>query len=274
MVLGETKMYGIPTILCGLDYLALAKGGTVMVYDDNPETIAKEAIKILKNETYRKILGDEARKSMEKRKNEFIEQRWAKLLSLVHKGDDESIFKISQTQFNQLLDRIKKLEKSNIEKEKLIKEEEKKNSYDENKLRIINNYKSILSEDVNNINQKKKQKEETDSLLKEKESEINSLQEQLNNLNSKMYKYRDEKPKLLRKANEPKKDIEKMESLKKELEKLKNNKEKTEPRHLPEVNILKMNIKRHLVHPGYNPQSQMLSQLVAIKVSTYHHRQP
>ena len=69
MVLGETKMYGIPTILCGLDYLALAKGGTVMVYDDNPETIAKEAIKILKNETYRKILGDEARKSMEKRKN-------------------------------------------------------------------------------------------------------------------------------------------------------------------------------------------------------------
>ena len=96
MVLGETKMYGIPTILCGLDYLALAKGGTVMVYDDNPETIAKEAIKILKNETYRKILGDEARKSMEKRKNEFIEQRWAKLLSLVHKGDDESILKLNE----------------------------------------------------------------------------------------------------------------------------------------------------------------------------------
>ena len=96
MVLGETKMYGIPTILCGLDYLALAKGGTVMVYDDNPETIAKEAIKILKNETYRKILGDEARKSMEKRKNEFIEQRWAKLLSLIHKGDDESILKLNE----------------------------------------------------------------------------------------------------------------------------------------------------------------------------------
>ena len=101
MVLGETKMYGIPTILCGLDYLALAKGGTVMVYDDNPETIAKEAIKILKNETYRKILGDEARKSMEKRKNEFIEQRWAKLLSLVHKGDDESILKLNENKMTE-----------------------------------------------------------------------------------------------------------------------------------------------------------------------------
>ena len=48
MVLSETKIFGIPTILCGLDYLALAEGGTVIIYDDNPETIAKEAIKNIK----------------------------------------------------------------------------------------------------------------------------------------------------------------------------------------------------------------------------------
>ena len=68
MVLSETKIFWIPTILCGLDYLALAKGGTIIIYDDNPATVAKEAIKILKNETYRKKLGVEARKSMEKKK--------------------------------------------------------------------------------------------------------------------------------------------------------------------------------------------------------------
>jgi len=80
MVLSETKIYGIPTILCGLDYLSLAKGGTVIIYDDNPETIAKEAIKILKDDKYRKKLGKETRKSMKKVRNNLIVKRWVKLL--------------------------------------------------------------------------------------------------------------------------------------------------------------------------------------------------
>ena len=54
MVLSEAKIFGIPSILFGLDYIALAKGGTVIIYDDNPEIIAKEAIKILKDDKYRK----------------------------------------------------------------------------------------------------------------------------------------------------------------------------------------------------------------------------
>ena len=69
LALAETKIFGIPSILCGLDYLILAKGGTVIIYDDNPITLAEEAIKILKNYTYRKILGTEARRSMKKYKN-------------------------------------------------------------------------------------------------------------------------------------------------------------------------------------------------------------
>ena len=77
LVLSEAKLYGLPTILMGLNYVSLSKGGTVIIYDDNPETIAKEAIKILKNETYRKILGMEARKSMEKRKERPARYRMA-----------------------------------------------------------------------------------------------------------------------------------------------------------------------------------------------------
>ena len=76
MVLIKTKIFGIPTIICGLDYLALAKGGTVYIYDENPETIAKEAIKILKDDKYRKKLGKEAKKSMEKIKNDLIIKKW------------------------------------------------------------------------------------------------------------------------------------------------------------------------------------------------------
>ena len=90
MVLGETKIFGIPSIICGLDFLALAKGGTVIIYDDNPNTIAKEAIKILKNETYRKQLGKEARESIKNHKNELIAEKWKKLLFSVYKGDYES----------------------------------------------------------------------------------------------------------------------------------------------------------------------------------------
>ena len=85
MVLGEAKIFGIPTILCGLDFLALAKGGTVIIYDDNPDTIAKEAIKILKNETYRKQLGKEARESMKNHKNKIIKEKWIKLILSIYK---------------------------------------------------------------------------------------------------------------------------------------------------------------------------------------------
>ena len=90
MVLSEAKIFGLPTIICGLDYLALAKGGTVIIYDDKPETIAKEAVKILKDDEYRKKLGKEARESMQEHKNEYIIKKWVELLWSVYKGDDES----------------------------------------------------------------------------------------------------------------------------------------------------------------------------------------
>ena len=48
MVLCETKIYGIPNILIGLDYVKMAKGGTIILYDDSPESISRESIYIVK----------------------------------------------------------------------------------------------------------------------------------------------------------------------------------------------------------------------------------
>ena len=94
MVLGEAKIFGIPSILCGIDYISLAKGGTIIIYDDNPDTISKEAIKILKEDKYRIKLGKEARKSMQKHKNMLITKKWIKLILSVYNGiDSASIMK-------------------------------------------------------------------------------------------------------------------------------------------------------------------------------------
>ena len=87
LVLSETKIFGIPSILVGLDYVSIAKGGTVIIYDDNSQTIANEAIKILKDKQYRKKLGKEARKSMKKFKNELLLKKWIKLILSVYNGN-------------------------------------------------------------------------------------------------------------------------------------------------------------------------------------------
>ena len=83
MVLCETKIYGIPNILIGFDYVKMAKGGTIILYDDSPESI-----NILRNVYYRKKLGKEARKSMKKFKNELLLKRWVKLILSIFKGDE------------------------------------------------------------------------------------------------------------------------------------------------------------------------------------------
>ena len=35
-ILSESLSYGIPNILCGLDYVSTSKGGTIIIYDDSP----------------------------------------------------------------------------------------------------------------------------------------------------------------------------------------------------------------------------------------------
>ena len=64
----------------GIDYISIARNGTTIIYDDTPESLAKEAIKILLNNKYREYLGKEARRNMEKYNNEILTQKWIDLL--------------------------------------------------------------------------------------------------------------------------------------------------------------------------------------------------
>ena len=88
LVLSETKIYGIPTILLGLDYVSISNGGTSIIYDDKPESISKIAMKILMNEKYKKKLGTDARISMKKFKNDLLLKKWVILLLAVYNGDN------------------------------------------------------------------------------------------------------------------------------------------------------------------------------------------
>ena len=86
-ILSETLSYGIPSILVGLDYVSLSKGGTVIIYDDSPLSIAKIAINILKNKQYRKKLGKEARNNIKKYENELLLKKWVKLIISIYLGE-------------------------------------------------------------------------------------------------------------------------------------------------------------------------------------------
>ena len=115
-VLTETKIYGIPNILVGLDYVACSHGGTVIIYDDSPLSLANVTIKILKDKRYRKNLGRDARHSMKKFKNYLILKRWIKIILSIYYGkkyyqklrkedkklSDEEAIKLIQNQLNLL----------------------------------------------------------------------------------------------------------------------------------------------------------------------------
>ena len=80
LALCETKIYGIPNIVLGIDYIKIAINGTIIIYDDTPESLAKEAMKILSYHKYREYLGKEARKNMEKYNNEILKKKWIDLI--------------------------------------------------------------------------------------------------------------------------------------------------------------------------------------------------
>jgi glycosyltransferase involved in cell wall biosynthesis len=88
-ILSETKIYGIPNVLVGLDYVACFHGGTVNIYDDSPLSIGKAIVKILKNERYKKKLGREARNSMKRFRNKLILKRWIKIIVSIYNGKEK-----------------------------------------------------------------------------------------------------------------------------------------------------------------------------------------
>ena len=92
MVLCETKVYGIPTILLGLDYSSNIKGGTIIIYDDTSESLGKESIKLLKYKNMNIKLGKEARKSIKKYKNNQTLSKWIKLLLSIYNDNNYKTF--------------------------------------------------------------------------------------------------------------------------------------------------------------------------------------
>ena len=87
LVMCETKIYGIPNLLLGLDYTSISEGGTVIIYDETPESFAKVAIKILQKQMYRINLGKIARKSMKQFNNDLLLIKWIKLILSIYNGD-------------------------------------------------------------------------------------------------------------------------------------------------------------------------------------------
>ena len=88
LVLSETKLYGIPNILLGLDYVSISKGGTEIIYDDSPETLSQNILKILRNNIHKRKLGKKARKSMKKFNNTLLLYKWIKLIISIYNGNE------------------------------------------------------------------------------------------------------------------------------------------------------------------------------------------
>ena len=73
--------------MLGLDYTTISKGGTIIIYDETPESLAKLAIEILKSYKKRKNLGIKSRKSMNIYNNDLLLIKWKKLLLSIYNGN-------------------------------------------------------------------------------------------------------------------------------------------------------------------------------------------
>ena len=87
MVICETKIFGIPNIIIGIDYITVSEKGIEIIYDDNPELLAIKSVNLLKNYEYRKILGTEGRKNMKKFNNDLLLIKWLKLIISIYNGE-------------------------------------------------------------------------------------------------------------------------------------------------------------------------------------------
>ena len=88
LVLAETKIYGIPNILMGLDYISLANKGTIIIYNDSPESLSKESIKILINYKYKKNLGEKERNNIKKYNNQKLLKKWIKIILSIYNDNN------------------------------------------------------------------------------------------------------------------------------------------------------------------------------------------
>jgi glycosyltransferase involved in cell wall biosynthesis len=88
LALSEVKLYGIPNILLGLDYVSISEGGTEIIYDDSPESLSLNIMKTINNNKYKSKLGKEARKSMKKFNNTLLLYKWIDLILSIYNGNE------------------------------------------------------------------------------------------------------------------------------------------------------------------------------------------
>ena len=100
LVICETKIYGIPNILLGLDYTSISEGGSFIIYDETSESLANIAIKLLANQDNRLKLGENARNSMKKFNNNLLLIKWIKIILSIY--IDDILFEILRKQDKKL----------------------------------------------------------------------------------------------------------------------------------------------------------------------------
>ena len=87
LVICETKIYDIPNVLLGLDYTTISEGGTIIIYDETPESLAKSSLDILKSYQFRNYLGIKAREYMKIYNNDLLIKKWIKLILSIYNGE-------------------------------------------------------------------------------------------------------------------------------------------------------------------------------------------
>ena len=103
-VLAESKAYGLANIITGKKYLALAKGGSIIVKDNDYEEMAYQTIKLFSNMTYLKEQDKSARESLKNFLPEKVDIRYINLFESLMNGtckefiDSEYIKYINETE--------------------------------------------------------------------------------------------------------------------------------------------------------------------------------
>lgn len=119
MTLLESKACGVPCVMYSLPYLSLVKDGKGFLSAElgDIDAMANNVIQLLKDETGRKILGQEARKSFDNVVRYDLRGNWQKIFDFCEgKESDEEIFympdkllEIDKSLFPQLFDTLQQI---------------------------------------------------------------------------------------------------------------------------------------------------------------------
>lgn len=134
-VVTESKLHGLATIIVGVTYIPQAKKGTINIKEYDVNIVTQEIIKLLKNETYLKEMGQYAKDNSVIVTNEELVDRWIDVYDALFEQNNQTI-KFLQAKYNdyspnaykemEYLLEIEKKEKKMYNNQKNIKRKGKK----------------------------------------------------------------------------------------------------------------------------------------------------